>query len=246
MATAFLQEIFSSVQGEGIYLGVRQIFVRFQRCNLACIYCDTNEATGELNEKFRVETVPGSGDFQWLENPVTPRQLMDVAGKMAAEKHHSISLTGGEPLLYKEFLLEFLNLFYGTCPVLLETNGTRWEDLKELISLIDIISMDFKLPSATGLSLWDCHEKFLKIAKEKEVYVKLVVTAETKKQEVDRAVKLIQRIDNAIPLILQPVTPVKKAKAISPRDIISLQDYCSLSLKDVRVIPQMHKTFELL
>ena len=246
MNTAFLQEVFSSVQGEGVYLGVRQIFIRFQRCNLACIYCDTNEATGKLNENFRVEIVPGSGDFQWLSNPVTPRQLLDLVETMSAERHHSLSLTGGEPLLYKEFLLEFLKLFHGTCPVFLETNGTRWEDLKEFIPLIDIVSMDFKLPSATGLSSWDRHGKFLKIAKEKEVYVKIVLTSKTEREEIDQAVKLIQKIDNGIPLILQPVTPVKKAKGISPRDVISIQDYCSRHLKNVRVIPQMHKTFQLL
>ncbi|MBI2447469.1 MAG: 7-carboxy-7-deazaguanine synthase QueE, partial [Candidatus Omnitrophica bacterium] len=36
-----ISEIFSSIQGEGLYLGKRQIFVRFYGCNMRCAYCDT-------------------------------------------------------------------------------------------------------------------------------------------------------------------------------------------------------------
>src|SRR3989339_608029 len=39
--TGRINEIFSSIQGEGIYFGHKQVFVRFSGCNLACGYCDT-------------------------------------------------------------------------------------------------------------------------------------------------------------------------------------------------------------
>ena len=37
-----IKEIFTSIQGEGLYIGQKQIFVRFSRCNLSCAYCDTD------------------------------------------------------------------------------------------------------------------------------------------------------------------------------------------------------------
>ena len=39
-------EIFSSIQGEGKYVGCRQIFVRLEGCNLDCTYCDTENEIG--------------------------------------------------------------------------------------------------------------------------------------------------------------------------------------------------------
>ena len=60
---ARIMEVFSSLQGEGVRLGERQIFVRFGGCNLQCDYCD------------EPDTIPiGSGklwDRELLRPPVT-------------------------------------------------------------------------------------------------------------------------------------------------------------------------------
>ena len=88
--TAKVIEIFTSIQGEGPYIGVKQLFIRFCGCNLNCDYCDTD---GEPNQNYF------NFSHEELKNNVESFNLKTV---------HSISLTGGEPLLWVDFLIEFI------------------------------------------------------------------------------------------------------------------------------------------
>lgn len=238
-----ISEIFSSIQGEGIFVGVRQIFIRFFGCNLNCAYCDTRD---NRNDFYQVQIQPGTTDFDSHHNPVTVAQLLRIVKKFELQKHHSLSLTGGEPLLNQEFLQEFLPGLDGLCPVYLETNGTLWRELQEVLPWINIISMDIKLPSACGKSYWVEHKKFLLAAREKKVFVKVVITGETTVSEVNKVVELIENVNNGIPLVLQPVTPYGGTTAAAPEKVIAMQDYCAVRLKNVRVIPQTHKMIDQL
>jgi len=129
MQSARIIEIFSSIQGEGLYAGRPHLFVRFWDCNLACRYCDTDykgpytEQTGETVLEQVRRQIEGSGVF------------------------HAISLTGGEPLLWWRFLKEWLprlkadcemsssGLTGGSAPprIYLETNGTLPEALEAIL-----------------------------------------------------------------------------------------------------------------
>ena len=109
---ATVEEIFTSIQGEGPYIGVKQLFVRFCGCNLQCAYCDT--MTGSENAKTY--------------------DTDKLAERINAETDiHSVSITGGEPLLHSEFLAELFPKL--NVPVYLETNGTMSKELKKVISL---------------------------------------------------------------------------------------------------------------
>ena len=46
-----VKEIFASIQGEGPYVGYKQLFVRFCNCNLKCNYCDTEFSANENFEE---------------------------------------------------------------------------------------------------------------------------------------------------------------------------------------------------
>ena len=182
---AKINEIFDSIQGEGPYIGYRQLFVRFCGCNLLCNYCDT-----EFNQ----------GDMYSVS------ELLNKVKSFDLEHIHSVSLTGGEPLLQYEFLKDFLPEIKKTgAKIYLETNGTLTKALKNVLEYIDIISMDFKIDSSAKIGdIYSSHDEFLKTAKEaqKEVFAKLVFDENIKDYEINECVSLAKKYD--IPLILQP------------------------------------------
>src|SRR5436305_9702358 len=94
-----LVEVFSSLQGEGVLVGHRQVFVRTYGCNLRCTYCDSPETLKESGtpRQCRVETVPGSWSFRKIDNPVSAAELTAIVADYLVEPHHSLSITGGEP-----------------------------------------------------------------------------------------------------------------------------------------------------
>lgn len=224
---ADITEIFSSVQGEGIFVGAKQIFVRFRKCNINCSYCDESRLAKAL-------------EYSAEDLMLKIKRLNKKSGP-----HHSVSFTGGEPLLYSDFLKVPLELMKEEgLRSYLETNGTLPEKLAMVIDLVDIIAMDFKLPSSTGeRAFWDEHYEFLKIASSKKVFVKLVVTPNTTAEDIRMSVELVKSVDESIPLILQPATVTNPLEnRIDNQTIMSFVKICSANkLDDVRVIPQVHK-----
>jgi len=158
-----------------------------------------------------------------------------------SEKIHSVSFTGGEPLLQSDFLGEILPLVKQKGLVTyLETNGICVWNLDKVIKDIDIVSMDIKMPSSAHVKpVWEEHREFLKIANKKEVFVKTVVTNDTEKEDVMKAIEIIKAVDENILLVLQPNTlELKKGVINKCNEFLNM---CLDNLKDVRIMPQMHK-----
>lgn len=238
---ADLIEIFSSIQGEGVLVGCRQAFLRFPWCNLNCSYCDTDFKQSPV---CKVENRPGSGKLTTLANPIKFEQIETLLTSWLQElpdAHHSISVTGGEPLLHAQLLASWLPELKKILPVYLETNGTLPEQLASLIDHIDWVSMDIKLHSQTGIVTdWKTHLQFLEIAKQVNCYVKLVVGDDTPDLEIQLAADLVAAVSTGIPLVLQPVT-VDDMVGIGTSRLLQMQALCAKSIKDVRVIPQTHR-----
>ncbi|MBI4432303.1 MAG: 7-carboxy-7-deazaguanine synthase QueE [Candidatus Omnitrophica bacterium] len=224
-----ISEVFSSVQGEGPYLGVRQIFVRFGRCNMHCSYCDELDKMKE--GKFSIYSLE--------------RLLLEVDDlEKGSGAHHSISCTGGEPLFYSRFLKNFLSkLKERGLRTYLETNGTLPKELESVIRTCDIIAMDLKPSSSTSdKNFWKEHKDFLKIALQKEVFVKMVITPQTSFEEVKEGITLVQSVNAGLPFIFQPVSEAFGINTIALKKIeTEFFPIAQKHLHDVRIIPQMHK-----
>ena len=260
--TAPIVEIFSSIQGEGLLVGERQVFVRFGGCNLECAYCDTPAARREP-PVCRVERAgtgcgpqagwePALPGWEEWANPLSAEQVAEAVGRLVKPQpglHHSVALTGGEPLLHAEFLLELLPMIGELgLGAYLETNGTLAEELARVLPLLDVVAMDIKLPSCTKQApLWEKHERFLVVLAASEDatrldFVKCVVTADCDPEEVERAARLVAGIRPEMALVLQPATPTHPhIKAPSARQVLELQGAAKRHLATVRVIPQVHK-----
>ncbi len=155
--------------------------------------------------------------------------------------HHSISLTGGEPLLHADTLKEWLPELYKILPLYLETNGVLHEALTDILEFITYISMDIKLPSTSGHSgLWDDHEIFVRNAASKNLFVKIVIDEKTEDWEIIKTCKLITSVSREIPLILQPRTLPDGKIALSTLQSLQFQEIAAKFLKETRIIPQTH------
>ncbi len=241
LTEADLIEVFSSVQGEGVLVGYRQIFLRLPECNLNCDYCDTPFAA---TSHCTLEDPPGSGELLQLENPVHLETLLDILQRWILEApgaHHSFSITGGEPLLHAERLQVWLPELRSLLPTYLETNGTLPDQLKMVLPHLDWVSMDLKLESLTGEKTdWDAHRQFLRLANQTNCYVKMVVAETTPALELQMGAELVAEVCPTIPLVLQPVT-VDDRVAVSTKTLLEMQRLLAGTHGNIRIIPQTHR-----
>ncbi len=215
-----IKEVFESIQGEGPYIGAKQLFIRFCNCNLKCSYCDTDFGS-EINE----------GEF-------CPQTLAARIREFDLDLVHSISLTGGEPLLQSEFLKEFLPLTGKK--IYLETNATLADKLLEVKPLIDIIAADIKLPSATDEpNPIAFHEKFFENCRGVETFAKIVFNEGITDCEIEACADLGRKF--GILLVLQPMMPMNVTSDFA----VDVHNRLLEKYPNVRLIAQMHKFLDL-
>jgi 7-carboxy-7-deazaguanine synthase len=131
----YLNSIYLATEGEGIHVGIPQVFVRYQGCNIGCLNCDSKD-TWEFKDEMGL-------DFQGV--------LAEINTVSLKQKIKRVSITGGDPLhpMFEESLLALVQAlkkddFY----VNIEASGQRISH--KIFDLIDYISFDFKTP-CTGV-----------------------------------------------------------------------------------------------
>ena len=269
MSQGYVQEIFSSFQGEGAAVegscyGLRQIFIRFSGCPLAlgvhgtkgCIWCDSPKSWSTTPSKCLVETQAGTQSFEEKANPLTPEEILDFVKKLSTKDLHSVSLTGGEPL-YQESLIEDITFLLKEAgyKTYLETAYTdNFVFLEKLSDKIDFACVDIKDKTANAALEWENlvnqEVKMSRILKNAgtKLFAKTVITKASKKENFEIIAKKCGSID--LPIVIQFVTPIVNSKVEQPT-WEQMNDFSQiagkfLSPEKIGISIQMHKAVEIL
>ncbi|MFH1820941.1 MAG: 7-carboxy-7-deazaguanine synthase QueE [Methanobacteriota archaeon] len=251
MGEGYVGQIFNSIQGEGLYVGRRQVFVRFAGCSLDCQYCDSEEFRQFQPPACEVETKPSSMKIEKVRNPMTHSKVIGHVKRLATPDTHSVSLTGGEPLNAGEFLSDVAKgCKRAGLATYLETNGASSKAMRGIVRHIDIAAIDIKLPEhlAVPKRSWpsllaeelSCIE--LSLESGVKTFVKIVLLPSTPEKTMTRVCKELKKIGE-VPLVLQPVTPARGVGSAPPMTHVYRlsQAAARAGIKEVAIIPQVHK-----
>lgn len=111
--TLWVQEIFATLQGEGMHAGTPSIFIRLAGCNLQCAFCDTDFESG-FKSSLNFMSVP---------------HISVVVNRLTAQYPgcRNIVLTGGEP--FRQNIIPLVrHLLARGFTIEIETAGTLWLD----------------------------------------------------------------------------------------------------------------------
>ncbi len=248
MTEIFVSEVFSAIQGEAALVGERQVFVRLMGCNIRCAYCDQPEALERRAGPCRIEQSAGRRDWRLVGSPLPVVAVADAVDRLAADlPHHSVSLTGGEPLFQASSVpVLAAELRRRGHRLYLETNGMLAGALGRVLPELSYVSMDLKLPSVDGEHVRPATQRqFLALAAgadHVETFCKIVIGAQTDPDELDQAVRMVHEVAPMATVFLQPVTPFAAVRvAPAPEHVLALQELALRAHRLVRVIPQTHK-----
>ena len=267
-ALAPVMEVFASIQGEGAHVGEPQVLLRLRGCPLRCRWCDT-PGSWALGTRDRARIAAAAGERRrdpWT----TPYQAACWVAEVEPGEPRTVSVTGGEPLLWPGFLL-------GLPPVLgprrlhLETAGAHPETLARVLPAVDHVSLDLKLPadldppvppdpelatrvgavpsrepSPADPAAWRAARRAsLKLVAGGDAAAKLVVAGERRAADYAPLLEDLARIAPDLPLFLQPVTPMGGVPAPGAELLAALvEDALDLGLA-VRVVPQVHRALRV-
>lgn len=223
-------EIFGpTIQGEGMVIGQKTMFVRTAGCDYSCAWCDSAFTwDGSAKEDIRL---------------LTAEEIWDELKETGGERFSHVTISGGNPALLSN-LVELLHIFKEKgIQSALETQGSRWQDW---FYDIDDLTISPKPPSSlmkTDFTKLD--EIIQRLVENGSAFsLKVVVFNE---EDLQYAKKVHQRYPS-VPFYIQSGNPevaeenTRKLVSDLLNDYETLIDKVSLDeeLNHVRVLPQLH------
>jgi 7-carboxy-7-deazaguanine synthase len=218
-------EIFHTIQGEGVSAGLPAVFIRASRCNLHCVWCDTDHTWNFEGTPWIHEKDAQAGYAKHRKDQVTFETTpAEAARRILAIDCPRVVITGGEPLLQQEELLEMIRLVRAGrpgCVFEVETNATRVPH-PAFVAAVDQFNVSPKLANA-GMpeSLRVAGDALRFFADSPKAWFKFVIASAADLEEV-RAMQTSHRIARERILLM----PEGRTAAELDRTAAELADLC--------------------
>jgi len=219
-----VMEIYRSVQGEGLLMGVPTTFVRFFACNLRCSWCDTKYSW----------SVREGGTWESI-------SVQEVVERVHALGARHVVLTGGEPTLQKELAQLAQELKDQGHHLTVETNATIFP--ATVVPFIDLWSLSPKLSSAgENYVRFPIMKRFLEALRPEQQQWKFVVRDDADVQHLRVLLSSFPHFaEHRLPVLLQPEGDMATADYAAALEYLAEQVHDSFwDNYYVRVLPQLH------
>ena len=231
---ARVSEIFTSIEGEGIFVGKKTLFIRLSGCHLKCRWCDT---------KYALPLDSGT-DYQIDE-------IKDLIIKELRPFTYKVNFTGGEPLLQTEAVTELADFIkkQTNLKTYMESSCFNSELFSKVLPYIDICKIEFKTDDSKvvedeeydNLLLNEIKCLELAVGSNKATYIKIVVTNSTNLESFKNLVYNISKKikpSDILGFIIQPSFGIDQPTV---NKLLDTYDIVQPMFPEVRIIPQLHK-----
>jgi organic radical activating enzyme len=229
-----LSEIFTSIEGEGLLVGTKTLFIRLAGCHLKCRWCDTQYA------------LPLDSGIDY-----SIKDVEELIIKNLQPFTYKVNFTGGEPLLQYEAVIKLAKFIRDKYKIktYIESSCFDSDRFAKILPYIDICKVEFKTRDSEVTD--DEHYEdlllnelqCLKLAKKycKTTYIKVVVTQSTTYESFEELVRIIFKgsiSSNIMAFIIQPSYGIDKP---SINKLLDFYDIVFPLYPEVKIIPQLHK-----
>ena len=231
---ARISEIFTSIEGEGLFIGKKTLFIRLSGCHLKCRWCDTKYA------------LPLDSGIDYLID-----EIKDLIIKELQPFTYKVNFTGGEPLLQTEAVIELADFIkkQTNLKTYIESSCFDSELFSKVLPYIDICKIEFKTDDSNvvedqeydNLLLNEIKCLELAVESNKATYIKIVVTNSTNLESFKNLVYNISKKikpSDILGFIIQPSFGIDQPTV---NKLLDTYDIVQPMFPEVRIIPQLHK-----
>jgi 7-carboxy-7-deazaguanine synthase len=227
-----VMEIFGpTIQGEGMVIGQKTMFVRTAGCDYSCAWCDS------------AFTWDGTGKNDITQ--MTAEEIWEGLFKLGGTGFSFVTISGGNPALLKNLgsLVELLK--QKNIKIALETQGSKWQDW---FMDIDELTISPKPPSSTMITDFNILDQILLNLQERDYKNNASLKVVVFDDEDFKYAKKVHTRYPGIPFFLQVGNDDSKtandqdliAKLLNKYEWLIDKTMLDNDFTDVKVLPQLH------